>query len=204
MTPPATSCCPALGKFLFRVVTDQAHIGAIAPTSGPLARRLAELVPPTPGVMVVELGAGTGTISAAVGPRLGPGARHIAVDRDPALLAALTQNAPWAQQLPGDVTDLTTMLAAAGVDTVDVVLSSLPWSNFAPSTRQQVLAQITTALHPAGVFATIAYRPTRLIRGARQFRTDLEASFADVRTSDTVWPSLPPARLLIGRRPRGY
>lgn len=151
---------------------------------------------------VLELGASTGTISKAIGPRLGPGARHLALDRDPTLLSALDHHAPWAQQVVADVTDLAGALAAVKVDTVDVVISSLPWSNFAPEVQHRVLDHLASVLDPGGVFATIAYRPARLIGGTRTFRAALDASFGQVHATATEWRSVPPARVLVCRRPR--
>lgn len=189
---------------LHRAVTDQAHMGAVAPTSRPLARRVAEFVPRTPGLRVLELGAGTGTgtISTAIGLRLGAASRHIALDRDRDLLAALDRSAPWAQQLVGEVGELDSVLSAAQVDTVDVVISSLPWSNFGPSAQRLVLKHITTVLEPGGVFATVAYRPARLIYGMWTFRAALHDSFVRVHTSATERRSVPPARAIICRGPR--
>lgn len=187
--------------FLLRVLRNQATMGAIAPTSSVVARGMARLVPPDPDVVVVELGAGTGAISAAVGPRLGPGARHLAVERDPGLLAALEHRAPWAERLVGDAADLTDRLADRGVGSADVVLSSLPWSNFAPDLQHRILGEVTRVLAPDGLFATVAYRPTRLLPRSRAFRAALHLRFGEVVATSTLWANLPPARLYVCRRP---
>jgi phosphatidylethanolamine/phosphatidyl-N-methylethanolamine N-methyltransferase len=189
--------------FLRRVVTDQANIGAIAPTMPILARRLAGLIPPTPGLRVVELGAGTGAVSTAIGPRLGRGAQHFALERDPDLLAALETRAPWARRIPGDAAELVSHLAALDVDEVDVVISALPWGYFDAGLQRRIMAEVCSVLVPGGVFATIACLPTRLNPRSRSFRTTLEASFKEVVVTSVTWANLPPARLLVCRGPRG-
>jgi phospholipid N-methyltransferase len=188
--------------FLRRVITDQANIGAIAPTFPRLARRLAGLIPPTPGLRVVELGAGTGAVSTAIGPRLGPGARHFALERDPDLLVALETRAPWAQRIPGDAAELVSHLAALEVDEVDVVISALPWGYFDGDLQRRIMAEVCSVLVPGGMFATIACLPTRLNPRSRTFRTILEASFKEVAMTSPTWANLPPARLLICHGPR--
>ncbi|MDN5916449.1 MAG: methyltransferase domain-containing protein [Pseudonocardia sp.] len=188
--------------FLRRALTDQATIGAIAPTSTTLATRQAALIPATAGLRVLELGAGTGAISAAIRPRLGPRAVHVALERDPTLLAAVAGAAPQALRVVGDAAELTAHLAGAGLDEVDVIVSSLPWSNFDPDFARRVLSKVCSALAPSGVFTTIAYRPSRLNPGSRRFRRLLDASFTEVVPTATTWASLPPARLLICRGPR--
>jgi len=188
--------------FLRRAITDQAAIGAIAPTFPVLARRLAGLVPPSPGLLVLELGAGTGSISAEIGPRLGPGARHVALERDPELLATLEHRAPWAERMPGDAEKLAVHLAEAGISEVDVVISALPWTYFEPELQRRIMAEVCSVLAPDGLFATIACRPARLNPRSRAFRATLDASFEEVVATTTTWANLPPARLLVGRRPR--
>lgn len=206
--------------FLRRAVRDQLTVGAVAPTSTVLARTMVGLVGPLSGRLVVELGAGTGAISQAVGPELGPGTRHVAVERDPTMLARLAAVAPWALRLPGDAADLVALLDRAGVvpaagdlpahaavapggGGVDVVLSSLPWSYFPALQRATILDQIRQVLAPGGVFATIAYRPTRLTARSRAFRADLGSMFAQVTTTPTVWANIPPARIHLCRHPSG-
>lgn len=203
--------------FLRRALRDQLTVGAVAPTSAVLARVMVDLVAPLSGRLVVELGAGTGAISRAVGPRLGAGGRHVAVERDPVMLAELEAVAPWALRLPGDAADLVALLGAAGVissttmggaptgaagrDGVDVVLCSLPWSYFTSSLRARILEQTLGVLAPNAVFATIAYRPTRLSPRSRAFRAELRSAFAEVDTTTTVWANTPPARIYVCRRP---
>ncbi|WP_028933108.1 class I SAM-dependent methyltransferase [Pseudonocardia spinosispora] len=188
--------------FVRRALTDHVSVGALAPTSGALARRMAALVPTSPGQRVLELGAGTGAVSAAIGPRLGPGSWHLALERDPELLAAVAHSAPWARRIAGDAADLGAHLAEIGVSEVDVVISTLPWSYFDPDLQRRILSQVCSAMAPDGLFATIAARPAGLIPRSKVFRARLEASFEEVETTSTTWANIPPARLLVCRRPR--
>jgi phosphatidylethanolamine/phosphatidyl-N-methylethanolamine N-methyltransferase len=188
--------------FLSRALRNQARVGAIVPTSNAVARQIAGLVAPDPWLTVVELGAGTGAISAAVGPRLGLGARHIAVEREPELLAVLTHTAPWAERVNCDVRELCGKLSELDVQRADVILSSLPWGNFTAEAQRAMLGQVTRLLAKNGVFAAIAYRPTRLAPRSRAFRVALRASFGEVVPTATMWANLPPARLYVCRRPQ--
>jgi len=198
-----TDVSPRRGEiaFLLHALRSQTRIGAIAPTSPSVARRMARLIPTGPDRIVVELGAGTGAISAAIGPRLGPGSRHIAVEREPELLQALRRKAPWAEQVLGDAQDLSNRLTDLGVPQADIVLSSLPWANFDTDLQQRILDQVIESLAPNGLFAAIAYRPTRMTHGSRAFRSALRASFEHLSISSTLWTNLPPARLYVCHAP---
>lgn len=187
--------------FLCHALRSQARIGAIAPTSPRVARQIAALIPTRPGRIVVELGAGTGAISTAIGPRLGHGSRHIAVEREAALLGALTHEAPWAERVHADAQDLTARLEDVGVSAADVVVSSLPWANFDTGLQQGILNQVIQLLVPGGLFVAIAYRPTRMTHGSRAFRSAVRSSFDQVRVSSTLWTNLPPARLYVCHSP---
>lgn len=188
--------------FLNRALRNQGRVGAIAPTSSAVARRIAGLIAPDPCLTVVELGAGTGAISAEVGPRLGPGSRHIAVEREPELLAVLASTAPWAERVNCDVRELCGQLAELEVHQADVILSSLPWGIFSLEDQRVLLGQVTRLLSKDGVFAAIAYRPTRLAPRSRAFRSALAESFGEMVPTATMWANLPPTRLYICRRPR--
>lgn len=187
--------------FVRRAVRDQATVGAVAPSAPAVCRAMAALVPTRPGLTVLELGAGTGAVSAAIGERLGHGARHVAVERDPELLAVLRRTAPWAERVAGDAAGLTGLLRAAAVPGADVVLSTLPWSYFDAARQRRILGQIVEVLAPGGVFATVALRPTRMMPRSRRFRATLRATFGEVVTTSTVWRNLPPARLYVCRDP---
>jgi phospholipid N-methyltransferase len=192
----------ATGTFLRHALVDQVRIGAIAPTSPALAQRLARLVPPTPELRVLELGAGTGAISAAIGPRLGPGARHFALEREPALVAALTRTAPWASVIVADATELKVRLAELGVSSVDLVISTLPWSYFTSTMQSTILAQVRSVLTAQGQFATVSCLTARFNPRSRVFQSQLDAAFARVETTPVSWANIPPARLLICQSPR--
>lgn len=190
-----------LGIFLLEAVRNHAVMGAIAPTSASAARRIAQVVPEQSAGTVVELGAGTGAISGAIGGRLGPGGRHLAVERQAEMLAAVVETAPWAECVHGDAADLAHLLEQVGLYRVDAVVSSLPWGNFPDAIQRRILDEVVRVLMPDGVFVTIVYRPTRMRASSRRFHAALREHFDETIESRTIWRNLPPARLQICRRP---
>jgi trans-aconitate methyltransferase len=59
-----------------------------APRGAPFTRPLLALAPPWPGARVVDVACGTGTVTRAVAPVLGPRGLVVAVDWSPAMVAA--------------------------------------------------------------------------------------------------------------------
>jgi phosphatidylethanolamine/phosphatidyl-N-methylethanolamine N-methyltransferase len=187
--------------FLRRAVRRPDLIGAPAPTGAPLAAEIAAVVPATQASTVVELGPGTGAICPAVRARLGAGSRYVAVELDDELVAHLRRTLPWLEVLPGDAADLGALLDRAGVDQVDAVVSSLPWTLLPPAKRRSMLAGIAAMLAPDGVFATITTL-TALPSRVRDLRRCLDATFCEVVATRPVWRNVPPSRLYVCRRPR--
>lgn len=188
--------------FVSAVARNPGTVGAVAPSSAGLADCLAGIVPSTGTPTVVELGPGTGSVSAAVDRRLPPGGRHLAVEIDPILAERLRSRRPGLEVINGDAAELTALLAARGVDSVDAVVCGLPWSLFAPEAQQAIMSQIGEVLAPGAAFTTFAYLHAKALGGARRFRRLLEASFDEVITTRAVWRNLPPALVYVCRRPR--
>lgn len=183
--------------FLRRALSRPGRTGAVLPTSTAMAAAATAVVPPTG--TVVELGAGTGALCDAVRARLAPGARYVAVELDPELVAHLRERRPWLEVLEGDAADLPALLAAVEVGPVDAVVSSLPWTLLPPARRRATLDAVVATMAPGAVFTTISLctaAPSRV----RALRALLAESFDEVRSGPTVWRSVPPGRVLAARR----
>jgi phospholipid N-methyltransferase len=189
-----------MSLFLRRAVRRPGLLGAPAPTGSRLAGRVAAVVPADRPVTVVELGAGTGALTTTVAARLAAGSRFVAIELDPAMAAHLRAACPGVEVVEGDAVDLVAILAGLGIDRVDAVVSSLPWTFLAPAARRKLLADVAGVLAPDGVFTLIRVLvalPSRV----RVLRDDLAGAFADVREDRPVWSNLPPAALVCARGP---
>lgn len=189
--------------FLRAFLRNPATTGAIAPSSERLARVLASVVPVTGTPTVVELGPGTGAVSAVIARRLPAGARHLAIELDPAMVGHLRRAHPDLEVVPGDARRLPALLAEHGVQRADAVVCGLPWALFDATTQTEVLAGISTAIGPTGAFTTFAYLQGMALPAARRFRATLRATFEEVQVTATVWRNLPPAFVYVCRRPVG-
>lgn len=187
--------------FLRAALRSPAAVGAVAPSSAGLAELLASIVPRDGAPVVVELGPGTGAISAAIDRRLPPAGRHLAVELDPDMVAYLRRTRPALEVVPGDARELGALLAARDVTHVDAVISGLPWALFDTATQTAILAEVTRLIGPHGAFTTFAYLHGMPLHTARRFRRMLAATFDEMLISRTVWRNLPPAFGYICRRP---
>jgi ubiquinone/menaquinone biosynthesis C-methylase UbiE len=123
---------------------------------------------------VLELGCGTGQVTARL---LAAGARVVAVDRLPAMLAAARRRAPGATFVEADL-DGDALEADVGGGYDRVVLSFVLHS-FDTDGRTRLLARAAAALAPAGQIGVLDWAlPAGRLRAAgwRRFVTALEPS----------------------------
>jgi phosphatidylethanolamine/phosphatidyl-N-methylethanolamine N-methyltransferase len=197
----ATDARSARRAFLSAALRRPGTVGAVVPSSARLAEVLAAVVPREGSPVVVELGPGTGAVSAVISRRLPPTARHLAVELDPRMVSYLQRNRPDLEVVPGDAAHLAALLAERGVVQADAVIGGLPWALFDRPAQREILAQISQVIGATGAFTTFAYLHGMTLAAARRFRATLRATFEEVVVSATVWRNVPPAFVYVCRRP---
>ena len=192
MAQPRADAVAEHFRFLWGFVRHPRAVGSIAPSSRFLSRAVAGYVPPEARA-VAELGPGTGPITRVVLGRLGPEATVLALEIDPGFCATLRRALPDprlrvieapAQELPAYAARLATP--------VEVVISGLPFANFPPALRHEIVAAAHAALAPGGVFAGYGYAPFALPPVLRR-------TFGNCRTG-LVLRNLPPAFVFAARK----
>jgi phospholipid N-methyltransferase len=163
----------------------------------PSSRELAELMVLDVGLesagTVVELGAGTGVFTRLIAEHVSREAVVLAFEIDAELARGLDGTIPGVRIVNDTAEHLDRHLRDAGRGTVDVVLSGLPWANFSRGLQERLLRVVLAGLRPGGRFATFAYAGAAQFPSGRRFRRLLEASFAKVETTRTVYRNFPPA-----------
>lgn len=177
------------------------EVGAIAPSSLVLGDRLAAVVPRRDDAVIVELGAGTGVVTARIERRRSPKSTFLAFERSPQLAMEVKRQAPRTTVIVDDARRLRLHLEKCGVTTVDAIVCGLPWANFSVDEQSELLGVITSALGTGGVFTTFAYVHALLLPQARQFRDALSARFDEVLPTRAVLRNLPPAFTYVCRTP---
>ena len=122
-----------------------------------LAEVLATIVPRAGSPVVVELGPGTGAVSAVISQRLPPAARHLAVELDPRWSTTCAAHRPELEVVPGDAAHLARPARRARADRADAVICGLPWALFDEPTQRQILGQVSQVDRDTGAFTTFGY-----------------------------------------------
>lgn len=163
-----------------------------------VAAMLAPLLPLDGGPVVVELGAGTGRVTDALAARLGGRGRQVAIELNPELARRLAARHPGVTVVCADAARLPDVLREHGIGRVDAVSSLLPWVAWATAPIAELAA---AALTPTGTFTQVTLLPTTWLPPARRQERAVRARFAEVAVGPPVWANLPPARVVIARRP---
>jgi phospholipid N-methyltransferase len=171
------------------ILDNPRAMGAICPSSPTLARRMAQHVPCGPG-RVVELGGGTGTVTAALLKR-GIDPRQLSVvERSAKLSALLRRRFPEVSVVHGDAVRLAELLGADSGQ-VSAIVSGLPLRSLEPDTVRDIMAQLERVLRPGGIFIQFTY-------SHRDLRARLSPHFRTIH-SCMVWGNVPPARIDVYR-----
>uniref|UniRef100_UPI002FDB4750 class I SAM-dependent methyltransferase n=1 Tax=Ottowia beijingensis TaxID=1207057 RepID=UPI002FDB4750 len=176
--------------FLRELVTQPGTVGAICASSPRLAARMAAWVDTAAPGVVVELGGGTGVITAALLARGVASERLVVIEQSAALAAHLRRRFPHIHVVHG--------VAAAGADwpcrgadgaplPVQCIVSGLPLLSIPLPVRQRILQAGAQALAPGGRLLqfTYAMRGPSLWQGAGLVG----------QARERVLANLPPARI---------
>ena len=187
--------------FLREFVRSPLLTASVAPSSRVLADHIAAPVPRHGDPVVVELGPGTGTITAAIQRRLGGRGRHLAIELSPRLAAVVQQRCPEVEVICADVAELPVILAERRLS-ADTIVSALPWAALRATSPRPLPSVLADVLTEDGVLCQLGYAATRWAPPARQQLADLRSAFEQVQVSRPVWRNLPPALTYLARGPR--
>ena len=111
------------------------------------------------GVVVVELGAGTGAFTSEIISRLPPTGKLILVEINHEQAGHLREHFTDKRVLiiEGDAAGLKTILAENDIATADYVISGLPLGNFSRQTVNRILREIYESLKDDGLYIQFQY-----------------------------------------------
>jgi phospholipid N-methyltransferase len=177
-------------KFLEQGTT----VASFAPSSRFLARSMIKGIDYDRAKVIVELGAGTGSITKELLDNIKPHTKFIIVERDPDFCNRLRTRFSEhtnADIIEGDAAQIDTLLADRGITNVDEIVSGLPLPSFTPSLRDAIIASSARALGDVGSFRQLTVMPW-------VYRRMYKSYFSDVRFQ-LVPLNVPPAGVYVCR-----
>jgi phospholipid N-methyltransferase len=178
-------------RFIREFLKNPVMVGAVAPSSKHLARKMVEGVDFEKAKVVVEYGPGMGSFTGHIARRLAPDATYFAVELSPRMAREWRKHYPGLRVVRDSVANMPEICKAEGVDGVDVIFSGLPWTNFKEPLQRELLEATSRVLKPGGLLITFGYRVGRLMPSGRRFHKLLPEYFSSVTRSRHVWRNLP-------------
>lgn len=195
--------------FIRQLPTSFDSIGAVIPTSHYTARAMAsECARRIGSKTVLEVGAGTGSITAEIVKHLGPHDHLVVCEINPEFVAYLHHrfaHEPAFQRVREQVTIHTGSITELDTNQLfDNIISAIPFNNFAPNIIETILEQYRAMLKPGGVLTYIEYAYLRKIKSrfappniqqkTQAINTVLEPYIRAYQfRRDVVWRNVPPA-----------
>lgn len=187
----------ALGRperwlFLRSFLAHPRRVGAVLPTSARAVADMLDMAQVDQASLVVELGAGTGSHTAALLERLAPEARLLVFEIDPGLASAVRVKLPdpRLQVVTGSAEDVADVLDGRHPQ---IIVSTLPFTSLPAGIGRTILQRAAGELAPGGTMLVLQYSP--LMAGK------LSRVFASVRRQVCLL-NVPPAFLFACRDPR--
>lgn len=172
--------------FFKRFLASPIAVGAVLPTSLSTARIMASPIDPMGSVL--ELGAGTGSITQGLLLRLTDSSRLTSVEIDPQLAKAFKKNYP---NIRLEIKDAEDVLQQGG--SYDAIISGIPLSIMEAKKKANLLELIKQKLNPGGVFVAIQYSLVS--------KRELEKNFHSVTIKFSPL-NVPPAFIYVCKNPK--
>jgi phosphatidylethanolamine/phosphatidyl-N-methylethanolamine N-methyltransferase len=171
------------------------EIGAFLPSSAAVGRAMAKAVAFDRLGMILELGGGTGAVTASLLEAGCSPERLIVVEREAALAAMLRRRFERLQIVEADACTIDSVLAERGITKLAAVVSSLPIKWFPIASQRTVIAP---CLDLAGEDGSFVQLTNALVSPVAMSALDLDG--IEVAR---VWSQFPPVQIWRYRRRRG-
>lgn len=178
-------------RFIGRLIARPLQVGAVAPSSPALARAMAAQVDLSSNGPILELGPGTGVVTAALIARGIAAERITSIEFDPDFAKLVAERFPGVRVVRGDAYDLRATLGGNSVAPFAAIVSSLPLLNATPERRHRLIETAFDLLAVAAPFVQFSYGLKSPVP---------ETSTISVARAARVLFNVPPARVWVYRR----
>jgi len=178
-------------RFLRALIARPKNIGAVVPSSRALGRAIARQLDPARSGPLLELGPGTGVITAAILEHGIAPDRLTVIEYDPEFAAAIAERFHGVHVIQGDAFDLGGTLGARHNESFAGIVSGIPLLNFPMSRRQAYVETLAKRLLPGAPLIQFSYGMHAPV---------VPPAGHSVVCAALVWANFPPARVWVYRK----
>ncbi|MBM3418238.1 MAG: hypothetical protein FJY17_04870 [Bacteroidetes bacterium] len=135
-------------KFLQRFLKERKTVGAMAPSSNFLAKKMLSRVDFNKVRLIVELGPGTGVFTEEIIAKMNEETRLLVIELDDVFYELLVEKIeyPNVEIVKASATELLNLLTERNIESVDLIISSLPLANLSSSLKSVILKSCKQSL----------------------------------------------------------
>ena len=150
---------PEKRSFIKQFWKEKKMVGAMAPSSRFLAKKMLENVDFNEARVLIELGPGTGVFTEKILEKMHPDAQLLVFELNDNFYNSLVKrmNDPRVHFIHDSAEKIEHYLNEYGLDKADVVISSLPLANFPQDLRQAILDASHRSLRNVGKYIQFQY-----------------------------------------------
>ena len=178
-------------QFVLAAIKDPRSVSTPFPTLKFLAQSLIKHSTLSQEHKVLELGCGSGAITKHI-LESGPHASYLGVEISSDLISYLQKAYPdntfikaSADNLEGYVED----------ESIDVIISSLPWTMFSEAVQEAIIKEITRVLKPGGSFVTFLCLHALPLPSASRAQKLFKKHFSSFEYCESISRNIPPANV---------
>ena len=188
-------------RFLRTFLSSPRTVGAILPSSDELARAMVRGLRLEAGDTLLELGPGTGSLTAHIRRMLPAPPSYLGIEREPRFVEILGERFPDLRFVQGDAAEAERLLSEADLPPPRVVLSGLPFVTQTREEQVRILESIANLLPAGGTFRTFQYIHGYVLPPAVRFRRHTERVLGGaLHLSPPLLANVPPAYILTWQR----
>ena len=146
--------------FLKEYIKDIRNVGAIAPSSRFLARKMVASVDFDTAKMIIEYGPGTGVFTKEIAGRIKPNTRLIVIETNPIFYQKLCEKYKSKNNIEiinASAADIHSLQKSRSLPAPDYIISGLPFTALPTHVSKKILRDTSKLLGSKGEFITFQY-----------------------------------------------
>jgi phosphatidylethanolamine/phosphatidyl-N-methylethanolamine N-methyltransferase len=183
-------------QFLQGFLKKPMTVGAIAPSSPELARKMIEGVNADENNVVLEIGCGTGAITKFLQHLIPTRKSYLGIEIEKTFVEKLEKDFPDLNIICEDARNATQILAEQQFGKVSYIISGLPFVVLPSDVSDGILGEVDKMMENGCLFRTFQYLHGYSLPLAKKFREKLNKKFGKMERSSLVMKNIPPAYTL--------
>jgi phosphatidylethanolamine/phosphatidyl-N-methylethanolamine N-methyltransferase len=183
-------------QFLQAFLKNPAKVGAIAPSSPELARKMIDGIKPSADNIVLELGVGTGAITKFIQDIVPDERSYLGIELDRTMVRSLNKNFPDLDIVRGSAVEAQAIHARSGLGKVSHIICCLPFVSLPKEVGEKIMEEVDGFMQQGCTFRTFQYAHGYYLPAAIRLRAFMRQRFGRSKRSSLVVKNMPPAYTL--------